>query len=179
MRRLDSVSQFVNKDLNEVNSNGTVSEPPGVDLIGKVFQPIMSWELFNNAYWFNSLAPERCESSFISLFFKLILCIDILSTPFKSGSKCVSQNHIDDNSVLVQVMAWCRQSILYINLSPGAIHKHDRLVHPKKYAFLYLLRNYIQFKFEARLLFVWDSMPQCFTEIILTCDDENTRWTSP
>ena len=50
MHRLDSVSQCVNGDLNEVNSNGTVPEPPGVDLIGKVFQPIMSWELFINAY---------------------------------------------------------------------------------------------------------------------------------
>ena len=103
MGRLDSVSQCVNKDLNEVNSIGTVPLPPGVDLIGKVFQPIMSWVLFINAYWFNSLAPGRCESSFISVIFKLILCIDILSTSFKISSKCVSQNHIDDKTVLVQV----------------------------------------------------------------------------
>ena len=50
MGRLDSVSQCVNKDLNEVNSIGTIPLPPGVDLIGKVFQPIMSWVLFINAY---------------------------------------------------------------------------------------------------------------------------------
>ena len=59
----------------------------------------------------NSLAPERCGSKFTSVFFKLILRIDILSTSFENGHWWVPQNPIDDDkSTLVQVMTCFRQA---------------------------------------------------------------------
>ena len=58
----------------------------------------------------NSLAPERWGSNFTSVFFKLILWIDILHPSCEIGVRWVSLNPIDDKSALVYVMAWCHQA---------------------------------------------------------------------
>ena len=50
----------------------------------------------------NSLAPTGCGSSFEIIIFQLII-INLVN-------RCEPQNLIDDKSVLVQVMAWCRQA---------------------------------------------------------------------
>ena len=58
----------------------------------------------------NSLAPEGFESYFTSVFFKLILWFDILSTFCGTGLRWMPQNPIDDKSALVWVMACCHQA---------------------------------------------------------------------
>ena len=61
--------------------------------------------------------PVRYGSNFSSAFFKLILRINVLilridvsSTSCEIGVRWVPQNTSDDESTLVQVMAWCRQA---------------------------------------------------------------------
>ena len=69
---------------------------------------IMTHICVTRPHWVNSLAPERCRNNFTSVFFKLILGIDILSTEI-----ClwwVPQNPINDKSTLFQVMYWCCQA---------------------------------------------------------------------
>ena len=58
----------------------------------------------------NPLAHERCWSNFTSASFKIILQIDILSTPSDIGLSWVPLNLTDGKSTLVQVMAWCCQA---------------------------------------------------------------------
>ena len=45
---------------------------------------------------------------FYKYIFKLMLCIDIMST-CEIGLRWMSQNTFDDKSTLDEVMAWCRQ----------------------------------------------------------------------
>ena len=56
--------------------------------------------------WVNSLFPERYGSNLTSVFFKLFLRIDILSTSCEIGLRWVPQNPTDDNSTLIKVMTW-------------------------------------------------------------------------
>ena len=59
----------------------------------------------------NSLAPGRCGNKFTSLFFKLILLIDISSTSCEIGHWWVPYNLINDKStLLVQMRALCHQA---------------------------------------------------------------------
>ena len=48
--------------------------------------------------------------NFTSLFFKLILRIDILSTYCEFALRWVPENIFADKSALAHVMAWCRQA---------------------------------------------------------------------
>ena len=70
----------------------------------------------------NPFAPERCEKrNLTSVFSKLILQIDILSTSCETGLRRVPQNSIDDQSKLLQVMVWChrQEAITWANVDRG------------------------------------------------------------
>ena len=58
----------------------------------------------------NSLAPGKCGNDFTRVFLKLILQSDILITSCEVGLRWVPQDLTDDQSTLVQVMAWCHQA---------------------------------------------------------------------
>ena len=59
--------------------------------------------------YINSLAPGRCGSNFESIF-KLILQISSLGTCCEIALMGLLQNVANEKSILVQVMAWCRQA---------------------------------------------------------------------
>ena len=58
----------------------------------------------------NSLAPGRCGCNFKIIIFKLIPWTDISCAACKIVVRRIPQNSSDDESTLVQVMAWCRQA---------------------------------------------------------------------
>ena len=53
------------------------------------------------------LAPGRCGSNFMSVFFKLILQITILSISWEFDLKWLLQHTFDEKSTFVKVMARC------------------------------------------------------------------------
>ena len=59
---------------------------------------------------FNSLAPGKFESNFKHLIFKQILVIDGWGISGEIALIWMSLDFTDDQSPLVQVMAWCRQA---------------------------------------------------------------------
>ena len=58
----------------------------------------------------NSLAPGKFEWNFKSVIFKQILVIDGWGISCKIALIWMSLDFADDQSTLVQVMAWCRQA---------------------------------------------------------------------
>ena len=60
--------------------------------------------------FFNSLAPGRFEWNFRYIIFKRILVIDVWGISCRLALIWMSLNFTDDQSTLVQVMAWCRQA---------------------------------------------------------------------
>ena len=58
----------------------------------------------------NSLSPGTNCRNLSSVFFKLILLIDIMSTSCEIGLRWMPQISIHYESTLVQVMTWCRQA---------------------------------------------------------------------
>ena len=58
----------------------------------------------------NSLAPGRSGCNFKSVIFNLILLIGILRSSNDNALRWMPQDFTDDKSILVQVMAWCRQA---------------------------------------------------------------------
>ena len=60
-----------------------------------------------------SVVPKRSGSNFASVFFKLILRIEILSTYSDVGFRWVPQNPVDLSQHLVQVMACCCQAAIH------------------------------------------------------------------
>ena len=58
----------------------------------------------------NSLAPGKFERNFRHVIFKLILVIDGWGISCENALMWMSLNFADDQSTLVQVMAWCRQA---------------------------------------------------------------------
>ena len=59
---------------------------------------------------FNSLAPGRCGCNLELVISKLMSRIDILRISWEIGPRWTPQDLTDDQSTLVQVMAWCRQA---------------------------------------------------------------------
>ena len=59
----------------------------------------------------NSLAPGKFEWNFRYAIFKLILEIDGWGISYEIALIWMSLDFTDDQSTLVQVMAWCRQAI--------------------------------------------------------------------
>ena len=61
-------------------------------------------------YTFNSLAPGRSECDFKNVIFNLVLLIGIFRSSHDDILWWMPQELTDDQSTLVQVMAWCRQA---------------------------------------------------------------------
>ena len=59
---------------------------------------------------FNSLAPGKFAGNFKQVIFKQILVIDSWGISCEIALIWMSLDFIDDQSTLVQVMAWCRQA---------------------------------------------------------------------
>ena len=60
--------------------------------------------------WFNSLAPGKFEWNFRYLIFQIISVIDGRVISCELALRWMSLDLTDDKSILVQVMAWCRQA---------------------------------------------------------------------
>ena len=60
--------------------------------------------------WVNSLAPGKFEWNFRHVFFKQILVTDGWGISCEIGITWMSLDFADDQSTLVQIMAWCRQA---------------------------------------------------------------------
>ena len=58
----------------------------------------------------NSLAPGKSECNFRFLIFQKISVIDGWVVTCKLALRWMSLNLTDDKSILIQVMAWCRQA---------------------------------------------------------------------
>ena len=58
----------------------------------------------------NSLAPVKFQGNFRHAIFKQILVIDAWGISCEIAQLWMSLNFTDDQSTLVQVMAWCRQA---------------------------------------------------------------------
>ena len=56
------------------------------------------------------LAPDVCVFNLKSLLFKLISRANILDISFETAPRWMPKELIDDQSILVQVKAWCRQA---------------------------------------------------------------------
>ena len=72
---------------------------------------------FNWYEFLTSKIAERCESNFTSVFVKLTLHIEILSSSCETGLMLVLHNSIVKKLTLVQAMAWCRHATRH-HLSP-------------------------------------------------------------
>ena len=59
---------------------------------------------------FNSLAPGRSECDPKNVIFNLVLLVGIFRSSHDNALRWMSQYPTDDDSTLVQVMAWCRQA---------------------------------------------------------------------
>ena len=64
----------------------------------------------NSNFHFNSLAPGKFEWNFRYVIFKWILMVDGWSISCEIALILMSLDFTDDQSTLVQVMAWCRQA---------------------------------------------------------------------
>ena len=68
------------------------------------------WCKISRLPWLNSLAPGMFEWKFRHVIFKLMLVIDGWGIPCETALIWMSLNFTDDQSTLVQVMAWCHQA---------------------------------------------------------------------
>ena len=64
----------------------------------------------HRGFAFNSLVPEKFEWNFRHVIFKRILVIDSWGISCEIALIWMSLDFTDDQSTLVQVMAWCRQA---------------------------------------------------------------------
>ena len=60
--------------------------------------------------WINSLSPGTFERNLKEIIFMLILVINGRGISCEIALRWISLDFIDDQSTLVQVMAWCRQA---------------------------------------------------------------------
>ena len=68
------------------------------------------WTILNNRGMFNSLAHRKLEWNFRYVIFQGILVIDGWGISCETALIWMSVDFTDDQSTLVQVMAWCRQA---------------------------------------------------------------------
>ena len=64
----------------------------------------------NRPQWVNLFAPGRFEWNLVEVIFKIISVIDGWGISFEIALIWMSLDFTDDQSTLVQVMAWCRQA---------------------------------------------------------------------
>ena len=75
---------------------------------------------------FNSLAPGWSEFDSKNVIFNLVLLIGIIRSPHDNDLRWMPQDHTDDKSTLVQVMAWC----LYLSQwAHNELRGQVRLIH--------------------------------------------------
>ena len=75
-------------------------------------------ELWTLWCWINSLTPRRYGSNFKSVISKHMLQPQFMNISCEIVTRRKIQNHTDDKSTLVQVMAWCHQATShYLNQS--------------------------------------------------------------
>ena len=69
---------------------------------------------------FYSVSRSRYGCYFVSVIFKFVLWIDILSASYKIVVRWMPQNFINDKSAFFQLMAWCCQAtiITWVNVDP-------------------------------------------------------------
>ena len=67
------------------------------------------WRI-DHLFSFNSLAPGRSWCDFKNVIFNLALLIGIFKSSYDNVLRWMPQNLTYDKSILVQVMAWCRQA---------------------------------------------------------------------
>ena len=79
---------------NQIWICGTMTPHPGVDPLDSV----------------NSLAPGRSECDSKNVIFNLLLLIGIFRSSHDNAIRWMPPDLTDDQSTLVQVMAWCRQA---------------------------------------------------------------------
>ena len=71
-------------------------------------QAITTYHSLRETWYVNSLAPQSCN--LILVIFKPISRRDIFSISCETALRWMQQHLTDDESTLVQVMAWCRQA---------------------------------------------------------------------
>ena len=84
-----------------------------VTVLPKKYAPVCAWLYISvSVYWliFNSLALGKYAWNFKQVIFKQILVIDGWGLSCEIALIWMSLDFTDDQSTLVQVMAWCRQA---------------------------------------------------------------------
>ena len=71
---------------------------------------MLSQAFLGNTYTFNALDPGRFQIEFRLAIFRLILVKDGWGIPYEIALRWMPLDLTDDESTLVQVMAWCRQA---------------------------------------------------------------------
>ena len=96
----------------------------------------------------NSLAPGRSECDSKNVIFNLVLLIGIFRSSHDNAVWWIPQDLTDDKSILVQVMAWCRQASSHYlsqcwprSLSPYASLGHNELIWENKFGILWTERS--------------------------------------
>ena len=72
---------------------------------------------------FNSLALGTCGSDFRSVISECILWIKFMSTSCEIALRWMPWSTFYDKSILIQVIAWCYQTINWSNVDPD-LHRH-------------------------------------------------------
>ena len=95
---------------------------------------IVKHELPSYLWLINSLAPGKFEWNFRHVIFKQILVIDDWGISCEIALIWMSLDFTDDQSTLVQAMAWCRQATIHYmsqwwpsSLSPYSVLGHNEL----------------------------------------------------
>ena len=72
--------------------------------------PRGQWVNTSGTHELNSLAPGRSWHDFKKVIFNLVSLIGIFKSSYDNILRWMPQGLTDDNSTLVQVMAWCQQA---------------------------------------------------------------------
>ena len=104
-RNLPTLSRTVSSDFSNAHCHILVIKS-GTILNGNMF----SWDPTKS---FNSLTPGRSECDSKNVIFNLVLLIGIFRSSHDNALWWMSQDLTDDQSTMVQVMAWCRQATIH------------------------------------------------------------------
>ena len=89
---------------------GEVLWPAALAPRSSVATVLITHACISSCLWVNSLAPGKFEWNFRHVIFKQILVIDGWDISCEIALIWMSLDFTDDQSTLVQVMAWCRQA---------------------------------------------------------------------
>ena len=85
-----------------------------------VWQSMISYPICTQSYTL-TLGPRRCSCNLKLVIFKLISRIDILTFSYAIILRWMTQDLTDDQSTLIQVMAWCCQCHCLSQCWPGSM----------------------------------------------------------